>query len=181
MVLEKNGRLMMRNILLFICSTLLFSCNSDKSENKSVDIPYDSIWILDNEELKSILSDYIHIQDDKPVHENYYIYISHRVINDSTCSYTLMAWMDINFFTMEPPQVLFQFENRLVCCHIFGLDIFKMNDDFLVDFMRKNYPDQYEYYLKAGFYPPVITGGGLVWELIFQDNCLISRREFYDQ
>jgi hypothetical protein len=146
--------------------------------DKPADISINT-WILDNPKLKSILSDYIHVTDSSS--KNSFIQIWYRVINDSTYSYTLMESADINAFIYSPPHIIFQFERKLVCCCIEGLDIFKINDDFLVEFMKKNYPEQYKYYLEAEDYPPPITGGGLEWELVFQNDSLISKDVYYTQ
>jgi hypothetical protein len=166
--------------ILLISISVLFSCNSGSNPNNSVDISID-IWILDNQELKSILSDYIHAVGEYSGRTNSFIQMWYRVVNDSTCSYILSESADINAFIYSTPQVIFQFKGKLICCHIFGLDVFKINDAFLVEFMKKNYPDQYRYYLKVGDYPPPITGGGLEWELIFQNDHLINKKVHYSQ
>lgn len=174
----------MKYIFLFSI-VLLLSCNSgsksDDQNSDSVDISFDT-WILDNQELKSILSDYIHAVDEYSSRENSFIQMWYRAINDSTYSFTLWAWSDINTFVYQPPHILFQFENHLIFFHIFGLDIFRINDDFIVEFMKKNYPDQYKnYYLKVGDYPPPKTGGSLEWELIFQNDSLIKKEIYRSQ
>ena len=175
----------MKHVLLYCIGLLLVSCNSGtNSDNKNsnlVDISLNT-WILDNQELKSILSDFIQASNDDSGRENSFIEISYRAINDSTCSYTLFEWIDINSFIYPPPHIIFQFEKKMVVFYIEGLeglDIFRINDDFLVEFMKKYFPDQFNYYLKVGDYPPPITGGGLVWDLIFQNGKLISKYEYH--
>lgn len=176
----------MKYVLLFSIS-LLLSCNSgNNSENQNsnlVDISLNT-WILNNQELKSKLSDFIQASHDDSGRENSYIQIFYSAINDSTCSYNFFEWIDINSFIYRHPHVIFQFEKKMVFFYVEGLeglDIFRINDDFLVEFMKKNFPDQYNYYLKVGDYPPPITGGGLEWELIFQNGKLVRKKEYYTQ
>ena len=176
----------MKKYVLICCSMLLFACNSvnklGNQNSNSVDISLNT-WILDNQEIKSLLSDYIHAVavDEYSKGKNSFIEMQYRFINDSTYSYTLWESIDITPFIYSPVHIIFQFEQKLVCCYIFGLEIFRINDDFLVKFMKKNYPRQYNYYLKYGDYPPPPTGGGLVWELIFQNGHLISKKVYYTE
>lgn len=180
MVTHYVNDMAMKHIFLFICSSILiFSCNSGNTNNKLVDDSMNT-WILDNQELKTILSDYIHVKDESK-HENSFIEVFYQVINDSMYSYTLMESNDINAFVYTSPHILFQFEEKLICFYIVGLDVFKINEDFIIEFMKKYYPEQYNYYLKFGDYPPPVTGGGLVWELTFQNNYLISKNIYYTQ
>jgi len=175
----------MKYILTGIC-VVLFSCNSGKYENYTmnrftVDILTDT-WILDNQYLKSILSDYVDQVKDGLGKEDI-IVIDYKAINDSTCRYTLSVGFDISSFLDDPPHVLFRFEQLLICLYIDGLNIniFKMNEEFLAELMKKNFPDQYNYYLKFGTFQMSATGGSLVWELVFQNDRLLSKDEYFTQ
>lgn len=160
---------------LFIFSLLLLSCNSGKQSTNLIDISLDT-WILENQEVKSLLSDYIHALKKYPSREKSFIVMDYRVINDSTFSFILWESVDICSFIYLAPLTIFQFENRLICLKTNQLNIFRINDDFLIEFMKKNYPDQYMYYLKFGNYPPPITGGWLEWELFFQNDHFICKK-----
>ena len=87
----------MKYILLGF-SMLFFSCHSGKPEkdnrkSNTVDISMDT-WILDNEELKLILSDYISQVEDE-LKNGRFIEIWYRAINDSTCRYVFGVSLDI--------------------------------------------------------------------------------------
>ena len=178
---------------IFIAISLLFfSCNTNtgKPEKSSmnnmlldISISIDS-WILDNQELKSLLSDYIsEVKDDfgKEGHKEDHIQIDYRVLNDSTFRYVLSVGASINSFVDSPPHLLFKFEEQLICVYIEGLYIFKMNENVLVEFTKKHFPDYYNYYLELGCFPIVPSGGSLEWELVFQDDSLVSKKEYYTQ
>ena len=174
----------MKYILLGF-SILCFSCHSGKPEkddmnSNTVDISMDT-WILGNEALKSLLSAYI-VQAKDELKNGNFVVIYYKAINDSTCRYVFCVSFDINTFIDDfSPLVLFKFEQHLISFHVKGLYIFKMNDDFLVEFMKKNFPKQYNYYLRDGDYPIGATGGGLTWELVFQNDSFISKEEYYTQ
>ena len=173
----------MKYILLGF-SILLFSCHSGKLEkdngnSNTVNISIET-WVLENPKLKSELSDYI-IQVEDELKDGTFIMIDYKAINDSTCRYDFGVSLDNNIFIYPTPHVLFQFEQQLVSLHIEGLDIFKINNDFILEYLKKNYPDQYDYYLKYGDYPMPPTGGGLQWELVFQNDSLISKEEYLTQ
>ena len=173
----------MKYILLGF-SILLFSCHSGKPEkdnmnSNKVDISMDT-WILDNQELKSILSDYIN-KAKSEMRDGNFIGIYYKAIDDTTNRYFFVVEFDINALLVFPPHLLFQFEQQLVSLHIEGLDIFKMNDDFIVEFMKQNFPEQYDYFLEVGEYPMPTTGGCLTWVLVFQNDLLISKEEFITQ
>ena len=159
---------------LFVVSLLLLSCNSSKPNINLIDISLDT-WILENQEIKSLLSDFIHALEEYPSDEKSFIAMQYGVINDSTYSLTLSD-VDICACIYPAPLTIFQFENRIICLKTNQLTIFRINDDFLDEFMEKNYPVQYAYYLKFGNYPPPITGGWLEWELIFQDDHFICKK-----
>lgn len=166
----------MKNVFLSL-SLLLLSCNSEQSNFHFVDISLDT-WILENQEIKSLLSDFIHSTEEYSNRKNSFIVMWYSVKNDSTYSYVISESHDICSFIYPAPHTIFKYENRLICCRIYELDIFRINDEFLVKFMKKNYPDQYAYYLKVGNYPPPITGGGPGWVLTFQNDCLISKEVY---
>ena len=177
-----SRNMVVKFIFLFSISLLLFSCSPGRNAdnpNNLADISLNT-WILDNQELKSILSDYIRALDGHSSRNNSFIEVCYSLMNDSTYIYTLYEGIDINSFIYTPTYTLFQFENRLICFQIYGgitdgLDIFKINDDFLVEFMKKNFPDQYDYYLRAGDFPPPITSRLLQWNLVFQNGELIKK------
>jgi len=165
---------------------LLFSCHSGKlekdngnSNSNTVDISIDT-WIIENPQLKSELSDYI-IKVEDEIKDGNFIEINYKAINDSTCRFVFWVSLDNNIFTYHIPHVLFKFEQQLVSLHIEGLDIFKINNDFILEYLKKNDPDQYDYYLQYGDYPISPTGGGLQWELVFQNDSLISKEEYFTQ
>jgi len=56
-----------------------------------------------------------------------------------------------------------------------------MNEDVIVEFTKKHFPDLYNYYLELGCFPMPPTGGSLQWELVFQYDSLISKVEYYTQ
>lgn len=173
------------SLLLLSCNSeqpnkLLLSCDSEQLNNQFVEISLDT-WILKNKEVKSLLSDYIRALKKYSNHKNSFIQMSYRVISDSTDSYTFSQKSDIYSLIHPVPHAIFKFKNHLICCKINGLDIFKINDDFLIEFMKRNYPDQYAYYLKVGDYPPPITREGPEWKLTFLDGYLISKEVYNSQ
>ena len=171
----------MKKYVLIFSSILLFSCNSERSSVNqninSIDISLNT-WILDDKEVKSLLSDYIRSVSKYSRRKNSIIHMRYSIINGNTYSFYLWENIDIKSFINSPPYIIFQYKKRLVCFYIDGFDIFRINNDFIVKFMKKNYPIQYDYYLKYGDYPPPITGGGpLEWELIFQNDRLIRKMD----
>jgi hypothetical protein len=192
MVLDKQRKNKMKKILIIVIYILLLTCKSGNKDDKEIEISTKAknselteisvnTWILEDKKIKSFLSDYINSKEHYSLLRNNLIIISFYVINDSTFRYVLKESLDIYTFLYDPPHMLFKFENRLVCLRISGLDIFKISDDFMVDFMKNNYPSQYKYYLEVGDYPPPVTGGCLVWKLTFQNGELISKEEYHTQ
>ena len=169
-------------------SILFFSCNTNSNSGKpekssmssmTLDISMDT-WILDNQEIKTLLSDYINkVKDD--FKEEDHIIILYRALNDSTYRYIFAVGFSITSFVDTPPHLLFKFEEQLICVEIEGLDIFKMNEDVIVEFTKKHFPDLYNYYLEYECFPMLPTGGSLQWELVFQYDSLISKKEYYTQ
>ena len=150
--------------------------NTDCPNTNSIDISINT-WILKDTVLAPLLSDFIQALDEHATRENPFICILYFVINDSTYFYTLSENASSCKFMYGSPHILFIFENRLICFEFGGLHetpVFKINNDFFVEFTKKNYPDQYEYYLEFGECPPPPGGAAFERTYRFQNGKLID-------
>jgi hypothetical protein len=165
----------MKQIILLSCFLLICSCNS----NKNFVISYENnTWIIGNAVLKELIINYV--DSVKTNNKKKFVCIDYRKVNDSTSIYSLHHCADINDLIYGSPPLLFlSVERILVYISIAGFEDFQLDKISLIKIMQLYFPDQYQYFIECGEFPPPITGGELVWEVTIQNGKVIKKKTYY--
>lgn len=165
----------MKRIILLSWFFLIYSCSSDKN----FVINYENnIWIIENTVLKELIVSYA--DSVKTGNGKKFVRIDYKRVNDSTSIYYLNHCEDINNLLYSSPPLLFlNVQGILVYVSIAGFKDFELDKISLIGIMKLYFPDQYQYFIECGEFPPPVTGGELVWEITIQNGKVIEKKTYY--
>lgn len=172
----------MVKFLFRICFFLiLFACTTDRYKEQTDENNF-IIYELNNEIVESEIIRY----NDSISNHKQMINVSVWSLNDTTCFEIRRALngSDIinkasTFFVKTKIGIVaISYVNPTIPFReIYGVKVAK---DELWGILKKYYPDEYEAYLRNEVYP-IITGGGIVWNLKFINEKFVEKKVFTER
>ncbi|MCF8381672.1 MAG: hypothetical protein K9H49_19010 [Bacteroidales bacterium] len=162
-------------VRIFLVSFYIFSGISCSFQHQDVGNELMINWVINNKILKEQILAYIDSVETPNIADKV-IMITHKSIED-TSIYTLGYCINISTLQYFPPSLFFKVDEN------FGFLLMENNVDFslteeaLITIMKSYFPDQYDYYMKYGDYPPPITAREVLWRLTLKEDELVKKEE----